>query len=94
MGAVRKGGESHEVQRIVVEHGSSIFQYVMYVNPSDTWDKFKICRKEAKETGYWLRSLGPDAGELDQARRFLLDESIQLVKIFGAILRNTGSREA
>ncbi len=42
MGAVVNGGESHEVQIIVVEHGLSIFQFAMYVNPSDIWDQSKI----------------------------------------------------
>ncbi len=51
--------------------------------------RIKICRKEAKETGYWLRLLDPVEERLEQERRFLLDESVQLMKIFGAILRNT-----
>jgi len=55
--------------------------------------RIKICRKEAKETGYWLRLLDPVEERLDQERRFLLDESVQLMKIFGAILRNTRSSE-
>ena len=51
--------------------------------------RIKICRKEAKETGYWLRLLEPGNERLNQERRLLLDESIQPMKIFGAILRNT-----
>jgi len=51
--------------------------------------RIKICRKEAKETGFWLRLLDIGDSRLDQEREALLDESIQLMKIFGAILRNT-----
>jgi four helix bundle protein len=55
--------------------------------------RIKICRKEAKETGYWLRLLEPGDERLDQERRLLLDERTQLMKIFGAILRNTRCNE-
>ncbi len=51
----------------------------------------KICRKEAKETGYWLRLIDPGDKGLEPEHSLLLDESIQLMKIFGAILRNTRS---
>ena len=34
--------ESHQVLVIVVEHGFSIFEFAMYVNPSDSWGKIKI----------------------------------------------------
>jgi len=55
-----------------------------------------ICRKEAKESGYWLRLINPIGESLDTDRNFLLDESRQLMNIFGAMLRNTqeGSRPA
>jgi four helix bundle protein len=55
--------------------------------------RIKICRKEAKKTGYWLRLIDPGDEGLETERRFLLDESTQLMKIFGAILRNTRSSE-
>jgi four helix bundle protein len=48
----------------------------------------KICRKEAKETAYWLRLLhtgdGPDPSPLIQEAR-------ELMNIFGAILRKSES---
>lgn len=51
--------------------------------------RIKICRKEAKESGYWLHLIDPNGKSLDAERNLLLDESLQLMKIFGAILRNT-----
>ena len=49
----------------------------------------KICRKEAKETGYWLRllELEEDPGNRAEARDRLVQEAVELMKIFGAILR-------
>jgi len=50
--------------------------------------RIKICRKEANETQYWLKLIVAD-DELDKERAFLLGESIELTKIFGAILEKS-----
>ena len=50
--------------------------------------KIKTCRREAKESGYWLRLLDCN-GELDSARAKLLIEARELTNIFGAIVRKT-----
>jgi four helix bundle protein len=48
--------------------------------------KVKICRREAKESRYWLRLL--DVGESLAAERKRLGlEAEELMKIFGAIVR-------
>ena len=50
--------------------------------------KIKICRREAKESGYWLRLL--DTGEkLEVQRDNLVGEATELMKIFGAIIRKS-----
>jgi four helix bundle protein len=50
--------------------------------------KIKICRREAKESRYWLRLIDTDGKlEGDQAR--LLDEADELMKIFGVIVRKS-----
>ena len=50
--------------------------------------KIKICRREAKESGYWLRLL--DIGEkLEVQRDNLVGEATELMKIFGAIVRKS-----
>ena len=50
--------------------------------------KIKICRREAKESGYWLRLI--DTGEgLAPKRDALVAESTELMKIFGAIVRKS-----
>jgi hypothetical protein len=48
--------------------------------------KIKICRREAKESCYWLRLLDVD-GELKQERQQRSSEAKELMNIFGAILR-------
>jgi four helix bundle protein len=49
--------------------------------------RVKICRKEAKESSYWLRLVdtGED-GSLDVDRNNLIAESTELMKIFAAIM--------
>jgi four helix bundle protein len=52
--------------------------------------KIKICRKEAKETSYWLRliTIGEDLS-LEGERQTLRQEAKELVLIFTAILKNS-----
>jgi four helix bundle protein len=50
--------------------------------------KIKTCRREAKESRYWLRLLDVD-GTLDSERQRLAGEATELMKIFGAIIRKS-----
>jgi len=47
--------------------------------------RVKICRKEAKETQYWLKLSEPKNGFKD-FKSHLITESEELMKIFGAII--------
>lgn len=53
----------------------------------------RICRKEAKESRYWLRllDLAPTPG-LDGERAALVSEAMELTLIFSAICRNRDSQ--
>jgi four helix bundle protein len=53
--------------------------------------KIKRCRREAKESGYWLRLLDCD-DDLEAVRANLLTEALELMKIFGAIVRKSEER--
>ncbi len=55
------------------------------VSKKDFVLRIKICRKEAKETRYWLMLIDCNDGLL-QDREKLIKESNELMKIFGAIL--------
>lgn len=50
--------------------------------------RVKISRKEAKETRYWLQLIDTNlAPKLEEERRYLLNESTELMKILSAIMR-------
>ena len=49
--------------------------------------RIKICRKEAKESRYWLRLIDTyNQSEHEKERKYLMQEATELMKIFGAIL--------
>ncbi|MBI4654606.1 MAG: four helix bundle protein [Nitrospirae bacterium] len=51
--------------------------------------RIKICRKEAKESSYWL-ILSETTNEKDEIQKdLLLKEATELTKIFGAILEKS-----
>jgi four helix bundle protein len=53
--------------------------------------RIKICRKEAKETAYWLRLIVETNDEkYSQYGKKLFDEAIELKKIFSSILVKSG----
>jgi len=52
--------------------------------------RIKICRKEAKESRYWLRLVDTqDDVELERERKDLEEEAKELMNIFGSILRKS-----
>jgi len=57
--------------------------------------RIKICRKEAKESRYWLQLLDLTGSEnLEVDRKVLIRESQELMNIFGAILRRSEEPDA
>ena len=53
--------------------------------------RVKIAKKECKETRYWIMLSQPKP-EFERSKDELLGESLQLMKIFGAILEKSGTR--
>jgi four helix bundle protein len=50
--------------------------------------RIKICRKEAKESKYWLNLIDVSTNpSLENSRKKLIGEATELMNIFGAILR-------
>jgi four helix bundle protein len=85
----------HDLRQLLKSSGSIGANYIEAndsLSRKDLLMRIKICRKEAKEAGYWLR-LVETPKPLEPDREYLLDESIQLRKIFGAILLNTRTAE-
>lgn len=52
--------------------------------------RISICKKEAKETKYWLRMIASANEQSKTAARELWQEAKELHLIFAAIFRNSG----
>lgn len=82
-----------EVIKQLVRSSSSVGANYIEANEAlskkDFVMRIKICRKEVKESSYWLKlvELKPSEGERERAA--LIEESTQLLKIFSAILEKT-----
>ncbi|MDP2704171.1 MAG: four helix bundle protein [bacterium] len=50
--------------------------------------RIKICRKEAKETIYWLRLSEPSEAQ-EREQKSLIIEATELMKIFGSIIEKS-----
>lgn len=51
--------------------------------------EYKVCRKEAKESRYWLQLLHlENNAELNDARKDLVREATELMKNFGSIVQS------
>jgi len=56
--------------------------------------RVRICRKEAKETRYWLNLLDLDYDEaMEQERKNLVIEATELMHISGAIITKVARHE-
>jgi four helix bundle protein len=81
-----------DVKQFVRASGSVGANYIEAneaIGKKDFVMKIKICRREAKESGYWLRLI--DTGnKLEAERDNLVGEATELMKIFGAIIRKSG----
>ena len=81
-----------DVKQFVRASGSVGANYIEAneaIGKKDFVMKIKICRREAKESGYWLRLI--DTGDkLEAERDNLVGEATELMKIFGAIIRKSG----
>jgi len=77
-------------RQLVKSSGSTGANYIEAneaLSKKDFLMRIKICRKEAKESRYWLRLVdtGSDK-ELDRERKSLEDEARELTHIFGSIV--------
>jgi len=91
---VRKTLANVEIAKQVIRSSGSIGANYIEANEAlskkDFIYRIKICRKEAKETTYWIKLLEVNSN-LDEQKDKLIQESIELTKIFGAIYRNTSN---
>jgi four helix bundle protein len=69
--------------------GSNYIEANESLSKKDFIMRIKICRKEAKESRYWLRLLEPNGPEQEGVREGLKNEATELMNIFGAILQKS-----
>ncbi len=81
-----------DIRQLIRSSGSVGANYIEANNALSKKDfqmRIKICKKEAKESAYWLELLETSNESLEQKRVALGKESEELVYIFAAILRNS-----
>lgn len=83
---------NNEVIKQLVRSAGSVGANYIEANESlskkDFIMRVKICRKEAKETRYWLKLVDCNK-ETEKTNHYLIQEATELMKIFGAILEKT-----
>lgn len=71
--------------------GSNYIEANESIGDKDFKMKIKTCRRESKESGYWLRLVPTDGSkEMEDERAALRQEAKEFVLIFTAILKNRG----
>ena len=66
--------------------GANYIESNEHVSQKDFQHRIKICRKEAKESNYWLRLLADNNPEI-KSFTDLIDEANQLKLIFNAMIK-------
>ena len=82
-----------EIQRQLVKSSGSVGANYIEANEAlsrkDFLMRIKICRKESKETRYWLKLLDIKSQNTEKKRQILIQEATELMKIFGSIIEKS-----
>lgn len=84
-------GNLEDARQLVRASGSVGANYIEAneaLSKKDFVLRIKICRKEAKESRYWLRLVETE-GAITARREALVQEAQELMNIFGAIVRKS-----
>jgi four helix bundle protein len=84
-------GNIEDARQLIRSSGSVGANYIEAneaLSKKDFILRIKICRKEAKESRYWLRLLEA-AEKVGNERDLLIQEAQELMNIFGAIIRKS-----
>jgi four helix bundle protein len=92
-----KSSESHlEDKKQLIRSSGSVAANYLEANEAlsrrDFSVRIKISKKEAKESYLWLRLVKVETEEAEMERKRLIQETIELGKIFGAILQKMERR--
>ncbi len=73
--------------------GANYIEAEENLGDNDFYMRIKICRKEAKESVYWLQLLDMEQNlELITERDYLINEGTELRKIFGSVISKRGKK--
>ena len=79
-----------EIMKQVIRSSGSVGSNYIEANEAlskkDFTMRVKICRKEAKESRYWLRLIEVSEEDAEKTRQSLVNEATELMKIFGSIV--------
>ena len=82
-----------DIRQLVKASGSVGANYIEAnesLSKEDFRMRIKICRKESKESRYWLKLVDTnDQSEVENERISLINESTELMNIFGSILQKS-----
>ena len=82
--------DTKQVVRASGSVGANYIEANESLSKKDFVMRIRICRKEAKESRYWLRLIETgDDPALKKCRNDLVQEATELTSIFGAILRKS-----
>jgi len=83
-----------EIGKQLIRSGCSVGANYIEANESlgkkDFFMRIRICKKEAKESRYWLRLSEPSENQLKEKGR-LIQETNELMKIYGSIAEKAKS---
>jgi four helix bundle protein len=82
--------DGKQVARSSGSVGANYIEANESLSKKDFLMRIKICRKEAKETIFWLRLIEVIKNEeSERERSFLVQEGTELMKIFGSIVEKS-----
>jgi len=73
--------------------GANYIEVNESLNKKDLTMRVKICRKEAKESRYWLNLLQVNNENMEKRKALLIQEATELTKIFRAIVEKCETRK-
>jgi len=82
--------DSKQLARASGSIGANYIEANEALSKKDFIMRIKICRKESKESRYWLKII-VDTNNLEnnEEGRFLINEASELMNIFGSIIRKS-----
>jgi len=88
-----------DVRQLLRSSGSVAANYVEAlesISPDDYLYRIRVCKKEVRESGMWLRLIS-DCNPIDESIQReldeLVDETKELVKIFVTLIRNKSAQQ-